>query len=86
MAFSFNWAGVNVQPIQPKDTMEQARVDAANLGAAVRGYEVRKANKEYGDLIKNYREGNYSDRVIALKEELTRLKERNRVIAAQLGM
>lgn len=86
MGFSFNWAGVNVPQIQVKDNWANARVDAANLGAAVRGYERMQANKEYGDLIKNYREGNYSEKVIALKEELNRLKERNREIAAQLGM
>lgn len=86
MAFSFNWAGVNVQPIQTKDTMEQARVDAANLGAAVRGYERMRANKEYGELLKKYRERGSSERVAALNEELRQLKARNMEIAAQLGM
>lgn len=86
MGFSFNWAGVNIPQIQIKDTTQQAYLDAANLGSAARGYERMRANKEYGDLIKNYRDGKYSEKVIALKEELTRLKERNRVIAAQLGM
>lgn len=86
MGFSFNWAGVNVPQIQIKDTTQQAYLDAANLGSAVRGFQRMQANREYGDLIKNYREGNNSEKVIALKEELNRLKERNRVIAAQLGM
>ena len=86
MGFSFNWAGVNIPQIQPKDTTQQAYLDAANLGSAVKGYQRMQANKEYGDLIKNYREGNYSEKVIALKEELNRLKERNKEIAAQLGI
>jgi thiaminase len=86
MAFSFNWAGVNIPQIQIKDTTQQAYTDAANLGSAVRGYQRMQANREYGDLIKNYREGNYSEKVIALKEELNRLKERNKEIAVQLGI
>lgn len=86
MAFSFNWAGVSIPQIQAKDTMQQAYIDAANLGSAVRGYQRMQANREYGDLIKNYREGNYSEKVIALKEELNRLKERNKEIAVQLGI
>ena len=86
MGFSFNWAGVNIPQIQAKDTMQQAYTDAANLGSALRGYQRMQANREYGDLIKNYREGNYSEKVIALKEELNRLKERNKEIAVQLGI
>lgn len=86
MGFSFNWAGVNIPQIQVKDTMDQARMDAANLGTAVRGYQRMKANKEYGELLKKYRERGSSEKVAALNEELRQLKARNMEIAAQLGM
>lgn len=86
MGFSFNWAGVNIPQIQVKDTMDQARMDAANLGSALRGYQRMKANKEYGELLKKYRERGSSERVAALNEELRQLKARNMEIAAQLGM
>ena len=86
MGFSFNWAGVNVPQIQPKDTMDQARMDAANLGSALRGYQRMQANKQYGELVKKYRERGSSERVAALNEELRQLKARNMEIAAQLGM
>lgn len=86
MGFSFNWAGVNIPQIQVKDTTENAMRDAANLGAAVRGYQRMQANKEYGELLKKYRERGSSERVAALNNELRQLKARNMEIAAQLGM
>ena len=86
MGFSFNWAGVNIPQIQVKDTTENAVRDAANLGAAVRGYQRMQANKEYGELLKKYRERGSDQRVAALQDELRSLKARNMQIAAQLGM
>ena len=86
MGFSFNWAGVNIPQIQVKDTMDQSIKDAANLGTAVRGYQRMQANKEYGELLKKYRERGSDQRVAALNNELRQLKARNMEIAAQLGM
>ena len=86
MGFSFNWAGVNIPQIQVKDTTENAVRDAANLGAAVRGYQRMQANKEYGELLKKYRERGSDQRVAALQDELRSLKARTMQIAAQLGM
>lgn len=83
MAFSFNWAGVNIQPIQPKDTMEQARVDAANLGAAVRGYEVRKANREYADILSGRNDA--LKKMDEISNRIAQLQRRNEEIRSQLA-
>lgn len=83
MAFSFNWAGLNVPQIQPKDTMEQARADAANLGAAVRGYEVRKANREYADIIEGRNKS--LARMDEISNRIAQLQRRNEEIRSQLA-
>lgn len=83
MAFSFNWAGVNIQPIQPKDTMEQARVDAANIGSALRGYEVRQANREYADIIEGRNKS--LERMDEISNRIAQLQRRNEEIRAQLA-
>lgn len=82
MAFSFNWAGVTVPQIQPKDTTEQARTDAANLGSALRGYETRKANREYADIIKGRNEARA--RMDEIGKRISALQARNQEIRAQL--
>ena len=66
--------------------MDNAVRDAANLGTAVRGYERMQANKQYGELLKKYRERGSDERVASLQQELRQLKARNMEIAAQLGM
>lgn len=83
MAFSFNWAGVNIQPIQPKDTMEQARVDAANIGSAIRGYEVRQANREYADIIEGRNKS--LARMDEISNRIAQLQRRNEEIRSQLA-
>ena len=88
MAFSFNWAGLNVPQIQVKDRGEEAREDAANIGKALRGYEKREADREYADILNGY-EGPSTDRgpeYRALHQELASLKARNAEIARRLGI
>ena len=83
MGFSFNWAGVNIQPIQPKDTTENAMRDAKNLGAALRGYEVKKANKEYAGLISSRNEA--LAKMDEISNRIASLQKRNEEIKAELA-
>ena len=88
MAFSFNWAGIDIPQIQVKDRWEEAREDAANIGKALRGYEKREADREYADILNGY-EGPSTDRgpeYRALQQELASLKARNAEIARRLGI
>ena len=89
MSFSFNWAGVSVPQANVEGNaavQNRSRADAGAWGAAARGYDRFRADRQYGDLLRNFREGNSSERIDALKEELRTLKARNMEIAAQLGM
>lgn len=89
MSFSFNWAGINVPQAATEgnaSVQNRTRADAGAWGAAARGYERSVADRKYGDLLGNFRDGNSAGRVAALKEELRTLKARNMEIAAQLGM
>ena len=88
MAFSFNWAGINIPQIQVKDRWEEAREDAATIGKALRGYEKREGDREYADILNGY-EGPSTDRgpeYRALQQELASLKARNTEIARRLGI
>lgn len=89
MAFTFNWAGVSgIQHITPKDRDQQIRSDAAAYGAALKGFERYRADKEYAQLLDefNKQEGsNPSEELATLMAELQRLKQRNAEIQAQLG-
>ena len=83
MGFSFNWAGVNIPQIQVKDTTENAMRDAANLGAAVRGYEVKQANKEYANLISSRNEA--LTKMDEISNRIASLQKRNEEIRLQLS-
>lgn len=83
MAFSFNWAGLNVPQIQSKDTTQQAYTDASNLGKALRGYEVREANREYADLINGRNDG--LTRMAEISKRIAQLQKRNEEIRSQLS-
>lgn len=90
MAFTFNWAGINVPTIKGGDNSYQDRIrtDAGNWGAALRGYQDRKAAQEYADIIAN-NDANFSDmgpQYRALLQELDTLKARNAEIARRLGI
>lgn len=83
MGFSFNWAGVNIPQIQPKDTTENAMRDAKNLGAALRGYEVKQANKEYANLISSRNEA--LTKMDEISNRIAQLQKRNEEIKAELA-
>lgn len=92
MAFSFNWAGVNVPQIQVKNQWAEAREDARALGAGARGaqnmIDRREADREYAGILDGYA-GPSTDRgpeYRALQQELASLKARNAEIARKLGI
>lgn len=89
MSFSFNWAGINVPQAAVEGNaavQNRSRADAGAWGAAARGYDRFRADRQYGDLLKDFGKGNSAERANALKEELRTLKARNMEIAAQLGL
>lgn len=87
MAFTFNWAGINAPAIQGgSNNYQQAiRNDAASWGGAVRGYEQRKANQEYADMLKEFENPNTKAKILEIKAEIARLEKRNEEIKAQIG-
>lgn len=93
MAFSFNWAGLNVPTIAGKRDVQiqnqQADV-AGKLGKALRGYEDRKLrdelNDEYSKMLGEYGYGdpNLSDiqaQINALKAENAQLLAKRNELA-----
>lgn len=81
MAFTFNWAsGPSVPVIKGGDRSYQDRVrtDAANYGSALRGYETRKANQEYADML-----GGNASEIASIKAEIASLERRNAELASQ---
>lgn len=83
MAFTFNWArGQSIPTIKGGDRSYQQTIrnDAANWGSALRGYETRKANQEYADMLG----ANASD-IAAIKAEIAALEKRNAELASQVA-
>lgn len=80
MAFTFNWAGVNINPIQggSKNYQQTIRNDAANWGGAVRGYEQRKANQEYATILDK------QHRMAEIQGRIKQLEARNAEIRNQI--
>ena len=81
MAFTFNWArGQSIPTIKGGDRSYQdtIRKDAASWGNALRGYETRKANQEYADMLG----GNVSE-IASIKAEIAALEQRNAELASQ---
>ena len=81
MAFTFNWArGQSIPTIKGGDNSYQQTIrnDAATWGNALRGYETRKANQEYADMLG----GNVSE-IAAIKAEIAALEKRNAELASQ---
>lgn len=81
MAFTFNWArGQSIPTISGGDRSYQdlIRRDAANWGSALRGYETRKANQEYADML-----GGNASEIAAIKAEIAALEKRNAELASQ---
>lgn len=87
MAFTFNWAGVNINPIQggSHNYEKTLRDDYAALGNFMRGYEQRKANQEYADMLKEFENPNTKAKILEIKAEIARLEKRNEEIKAQIG-
>ena len=72
MAFTFNWAGVHVDPINVKyGDPTQA---AGNLGRALAGYERKLADREYADLVES--DDRARARLAEIDSELTFLRGR----------
>ena len=87
MSFTFNWAGVDVPVIQggSNDYQKTIRADAANAGSFARGYEQRKADREYADMLGSYKSTDVKTKVLEMKAEIARLEQRNQEIRKQLG-
>lgn len=85
MSFSFNWAGTNIQQINPQES-RQAYEDAKNLGTAAAGADRMWANKKYKDLLNEYNNlgKGGSEELAALKAELAQLEARNAEIASMI--
>ena len=75
MAFSFNWAGIDIPQIQVKDRWAEAREDAANIGKALRGYEKREADREYADILE--RRNSELERMDGISARIASLQKRN---------
>ena len=84
MGFSFNWGGIKTPTINAQTDPNAPVRDAANLGRAARGYENRKLDNEYAEMVKNRSAS--SGRVDSIKAEIARLEGRNAEIRAQLGV
>lgn len=89
MAFSFNWAGLQVPKVEYTKAIDDPDF-GKNLGLAARGYENRAAAKEYGKLLEDYardkRAASYTkeQRIKAIKDELAQLYAAKQTIQAQL--
>lgn len=75
MAFSFNWAGIDIPQLQVKDRWEEAREDASNIGKALRGYEKREADREYAGLLE--RRNSELERMDGISARIASLQKRN---------
>ena len=76
MAFSFNWAGTNVNQIDPQYS-RQSYDDAKNLGEAAAGLRKRIGMSKYADLIRNG-SGSNDARIAEIQAEISRLEARNK--------
>lgn len=76
MAFSFNWAGTNIQQINPQQS-RQAYEDAKNLGEAAMGARKMIGMQKYADLIRNGSGAN-AGLIAEIKAEIQRLENRNK--------
>lgn len=83
MAFTFNWAGVNIPTVQggTNNYQQTIRNDASNWGNALRGYEQRKANQEYADMLGQYSNGN--SRIAEIEAEIKQLEAQNAELEKQ---
>lgn len=91
MAFSFNWAGLQVPQAKFTKAIEDEEF-GANLGRAARGYENRQAAKEYARKIDQFRKGRTAEssdkanRIAAIKAEIAKLESENADIEKKLNV
>lgn len=89
MAFSFNWAGLNVPTVDYFDAVKDKEF-GANLGKAARGFEDRQAAKDYAEKIRTYRMGQNAAkntdaaRIAEIKQQIAELKQQNATIESQM--
>ena len=91
MAFSFNWAGLQVPQAKFTKAIEDEEF-GKNLGLAARGYENRQAAKEYARKIDQFRKGRAAEssdkasRIAAIKAEIAKLESENAEIEQKLNV
>ncbi len=83
MAFTFNWAGVNAPVIHGGSTQYKEDLERGfgNAGAAIRGYKIDQANKEYADMLGQYSNGN--PRIAEIEAEIKQLEAQNAELEKQ---
>ena len=78
MAFTFNWAGVNINPIQggSNNYQQTIRNDSANWGNAARGAEQYIANRKYAQILdKQYRMAEIQGRIKQLEARNAEIRQ-----------
>lgn len=89
MAFSFNWAGLNVPDVKYFKAVDDPNF-GQNLGLAARGFEDRQAAKDYAEKIRTYRMGQNAAkntdaaRIAEIKQQIAELKQQNATIESQM--
>lgn len=88
MSFSFNWAGTQINQIDPNES-RQAYDDARVLGYGVAKAEtanrLNAANEEYKGLLDRYMsDGSANPRIAELRARLSQLEARNAEIARMI--
>lgn len=83
MAFTFNWAGTRINPINRYDSTKDYSEFASNVGTAARGLHNEMLDREYAGMI----EGRNSAlaRMDELSAQISRLEGRNAEIRRMLS-
>lgn len=80
MAFTFNWTGFSTPEIRggSNDYQRTIREDSSNFGGALRGYEIKKANQEYADILDS------KAKIQTITARIAQLEQRNAELRNQL--
>lgn len=80
MAFTFNWAGFGNPEIKggSSEYLKSMRDDFGNAGAAVRGYKIDEANKEYADILDS------KNKIGTISARISQLEQRNAELRMKL--